>query len=434
MPPGDPLQVKRLRAGRDWTGMPDVSFDNLLIISVIAVLAPLVAGTLPRLRIPAVVLEIVAGIVAGPTGFGWVRVDLPVQILALLGLAFLLFLAGLEIDLMRLRGRPLAMAAGGYVVSLGLGLVVGGGLHTLGWVQQPLLIAVALSATSLGLVVPVLKDAGQGSSAAGQTAIAAATVADFAAIVVLSFFFSASGGRSGAKVVLLIAFAALIGITAFVVIRAGRSMRVGDLLFRLQDTTAEIRVRLAVALLVAFVALATRFGLESILGAFLAGAVVSLVDRDSSSHPRFRTKLEAIGYGFVVPVFFVSSGIRLDLTGLMHSPGALARVPVFLVALLIVRGTPALLTLRAIGGRATAAVALLQATSLPFLVTATQIGLVLGKISPVTAAAVVCAGLLSVLVFPPAALALLKGESAGVAGSSRTPGTEGVQELITGRS
>jgi len=110
-----------------------------------------------------------------------------------------------------------------------------------------------------------------------------------------------------------------------------------------------------------------------------------------------------------VPVFLVSSGIRLDLTGLLHSPGALLRVPVFLLALLVVRGVPALLNLRALGGRATAAVALLQATSLPFLVTATQIGLVLGKISPVTAAAVVCAGLLSVLLFPPAALALLNG-------------------------
>lgn len=393
--------------------MPEVSFDNVLIISLIAVLAPLVAGFAPRLRIPAVVLEIVAGIVAGPTGFGWVRVDLPVQILALFGLAFLLFLAGLEIDLMRLRGRSLAVAAGGYVLTLVLGLAVGGGLHALGWVQQPLLIAVALSATSLGLVVPVLKDAGQGTSVVGQTAIAAATVADFAAIVVLSLFFSTSGGSTGAKLVLLLAFVALIAITAFVLLRAGHSMRVGDLLARLQDTTAEIRVRLAVVLLVAFVALATHFGLESILGAFLAGAVVSLVDRDSSAHPNFRIKLEAIGYGFVVPVFFVSSGVRLDLTGLMHSPSALARVPVFLAALLIVRGLPALFGLRTLGGRATAAVALLQATSLPFLVTATQIGLELDKISSVTAAAVVCAGLLSVLIFPPLALALLKGAQPG---------------------
>jgi Kef-type K+ transport system membrane component KefB len=166
-------------------------------------------------------------------------------------------------------------------------------------------------------------------------------------------------------------------------------------------------------LLVAFVALATRFGLESILGAFLAGAIVSLVDRDSSSHPHFHTKLEAIGYGFVVPVFFVSSGVRLDLTGLMHSPGALARVPIFLAALLLVRGLPALLELRALGRRSTLAVALLQATSLPFLVTATQIGLALGKISPVTAAAMVCAGLLSVLLFPPAALTLLRQRQPG---------------------
>jgi Kef-type K+ transport system membrane component KefB len=388
--------------------MPDVSFDNLLIIAAIAVLAPLIAGALPKLRIPAVVLEIVAGIVVGPTGFGWVEIDLPVQVLALFGLAFLLFLAGTEIDLVQLRGRSLATALGGYAVTLALGLAAGSMLHAAGWAQQPLLVAIALSATSLGLVVPVLKDAGQGTSRVGQVAIAGATVADFAAIVILSFFFSTSGGSAGAKVVLLIAFAAMAALTGIVVLRAGRSMRLGDLLVRLQDTTAEIRVRLAVVLLVAFVAFATRFGLESILGAFLAGAVVSVVDRDSSSHPYLRTKLEAIGYGFVVPVFFISSGVKLDLTGLMHSPNALVRVPVFFAILLVVRGVPALLSIRDLGARATVAVGLLQATSLPFLVTATQIGLVLGKITPVTSAAIVCAGLLSVLVFPPTALALLR--------------------------
>ena len=143
---------------------------------------------------------------------------------------------------------------------------------------------------------------------------------------------------------------------------------------RLQDTTAEIRVRFAVLLLVAFTVLAERFGLESILGAFLAGAIVGLVDRDSSSHPNFNTKLDAIGYGFLMPVFFVSSGIRLDLTGLLHSPSALVRVPLFLLALLAVRGLPALLGLRANGTRPTLALGLLQATSLPFIVTATQIG------------------------------------------------------------
>jgi Kef-type K+ transport system membrane component KefB len=389
--------------------MPAVSFTNVLIISTIAVLAPLMVGFLPWLRVPAVVLEIVAGIVVGPSVLGWVRVDLPVQILALFGLAFLLFLAGLEIDLRRLRGRVLRLAVLGYVVTLVLGLAAGAGFHAVGWVREPLLLAIALSATSLGLVVPVLKDAGVVDSEVGQTAVAAATVADFAAIVLLSLFFSTSGGGAGAKIVLLVAFVAVVSATWLAARTAGRSMRLGTVLVRLQDTTAEIRIRFAVVLLVAFTVLAERFGLESILGAFLAGAVVSLVDRDSSSHPHFRIKLEAIGYGFVVPVFFVSSGVKLDLTGLLAHPSALARVPLFLLALLVVRGVPALLGLRASGPRATAALGLLQATSLPFIVTATQIGMILGKVSTVTGAALICAGLLSVLVFPLAALGLLRG-------------------------
>jgi Kef-type K+ transport system membrane component KefB len=159
--------------------------------------------------------------------------------------------------------------------------------------------------------------------------------------------------------------------------------------------------------------LAERFGLESILGAFLAGVVVSVVDRDSTSHPFFRAKLEAVGFGFVIPVFFVSSGIKLDLQGLLDSPSALLRVPVFLVALLVMRGVPALLYVRTLGRRPALAAALLQATSLPFIVAATQIGVELGNLSAVTAAAIVSAGLLSVLIFPAVALSLLREPSDG---------------------
>jgi Kef-type K+ transport system membrane component KefB len=246
----------------------------------------------------------------------------------------------------------------------------------------------------------------------GQTIIAGSSVADFGAVLMLSFLFSMSSGGTGPRVVLLGGFAALVAVSAVALTHARMSMRLGDVLLRLQDTTAEIRVRFAVLLLVAFVVLAERFGLESILGAFLAGAVLGLVDRDSASHPHFRVKLEAIGYGFVVPVFFVASGLRLDLRGLVEDPAALARVPLFLLALLLVRGLPALLYLPALGRRSVAAAALLQATSLPFIVAATQIGVDLGQLSPVNAAALVCAGLLSVLVFPPTALALLRGDGA----------------------
>jgi Kef-type K+ transport system membrane component KefB len=387
--------------------VPDVEFVNLLAVLIIALLAPLALGLAPRLRVPAVVLEIVLGVVVGPSGFGWIEVDLVVQIVSLLGLAFLLFLAGLEIDVRRLRGPVLRASVVGYLVTLVIGLLAGVGFKAAGWLDSPLLLAVCLSATSLGLVVPLLKDAGKVDTSLGQTTIAASSVADFAAVLMLSLLFSTSEGSTGSRLVLLILFAALVGVTAASIAWSSRSMRLGDVLYRLQDTTAEIRVRAAVTMLIAFVVLAEKFGLESILGAFMAGAAVGLLDKDSTSHPHFRVKLEAIGYGFVIPVFFVASGVRLDVSGLLESPSALFRVPVFLLALLAVRGLPALLYVRVLGRRASFAAGLLQATSLPFIVTATQIGVVTGLMSPITAAALVCAGLVSVLVFPATALSLI---------------------------
>lgn len=389
--------------------MPHVEFVNLFAIVLIALTAPLVLGLAPALRVPAVVLEIVLGIAVGPSGLGWVHIDLPVQVLSLIGLAFLLFLAGLEIDVHRLRGSLLRLAVLSYLVTLALGSAAGFGFAAVGWLESPLLLAITLSATSLGLIVPVLKDARRADSDLGQTTIAASSVADFAAVLLLSLLFSSSGGGTGGRIVLLVLFVALVAAVGLAIRLAGRSMTLGTVLTRLQDTTAEIRVRAAVVLLVALVTFAEKFGLESILGAFLAGALVGVLDRDTSSHPRFRSKLEAIGYGFLIPVFFVTSGLRLDLGGLFEDPSALARIPLFLMALLVVRGVPALLYARRFDRRSTAAAALLQATSLPFIVTASQIGVLVGLMTPVTATALTCAGLLSVLLFPACALTLLRG-------------------------
>lgn len=388
--------------------MPDVSFDNVLLVAAIAVVAPLLLGLAPSLRVPAIVLEIVAGVVVGPSVLGWVEIDLPVSILSLLGLTFLLLLAGLEIDLHRLRGRLLGTALAGFGITLVLAIAAGSGFAGLGWTGSPLIVAVALSATGLGLIVPVLKDAGSADGLVGQTTIAGSSVADFGAVLLLSFLFSMTAGGATSRFVLVGGFALAVALIGLVITRVGMSMRLGDLLLRLQDTTAEIRVRLTVLLLAGFVVLAERFGLENLLGAFVAGAILGLLDRDSASHPHLRLKLEAIGYGFLVPFFFVASGLRLDLTGLVEDPSALLRVPLFLAALLVVRGAPAVLYAPTLGARASLAAALLQATSLPFIVAATQIGVELGQLNPVNAAALVSAGLLSVLIFPPAALALLR--------------------------
>ena len=384
------------------------SFNGLLIVVLIAVAAPLLVDAIPRIKIPAVVLEIVAGIVVGPSVLGWVDIDQPITVLALVGLAFLLFLAGLEIDLTALRGDLLRLPLLGFVVTLAIGLAAGVGFDAAGWVDSPLFVAIALTATSLGLIVPVLKDVGQAERPLGRYTIAGATVADFGAVILLSLFFSESEGGTVSKLLTLGLFVTVIAVVGLVLVRAGRSIRLDAVLVRLQDTTAEIRVRIAVALLIGFVALAAKVGLETILGAFIAGALLGAVDRDTMSHPNFRLKLDAVGFGFVIPVFFVTSGLRFDLDALIDNPSALARVPLFLAALLAARGLPAWLYRHKLGRDGTIVAALLQATSLPFIVTACEIGVAIGAIRAVTAAAFVTAGLLSVVIFPPIALGLLR--------------------------
>jgi Kef-type K+ transport system membrane component KefB len=379
-------------------------------VSAVAFGAPLLLGLAPKVRLPAAVLEIVAGIVLGPAGLGWVEVDQAISVLALIGLAFLLFLAGLEIDVHRLRGRLARTAGVGFAASLALAVLAGVGLAAAGLIENGLLVAVILAATSLGLVVPVLADRDEIGSDLGQLVIAGASIADFGAIVLLSLLFSSEGGGAGATAVLLGGVALLAVTVGLVLGGVTRYTRISGVLFKLQDTTAQIRIRGAVLLMLVFVVLAQRLGLEVILGAFVAGAVLRLVDRDMvERHPQTRVKLDAVGYGFLVPVFFVASGLRFDLGALTREPSALARVPVFVAALLLVRGLPALMYRPLLDRREVAAAAFLQATSLPFIVAAAEIGLALDVLSEGTAAAMIAAGLVSVVAFPIAAVSLLGG-------------------------
>jgi Kef-type K+ transport system membrane component KefB len=390
--------------------MPEFSLAGVVVVAAVAFLVPLLLGLAPGLRLPSVVLEIAVGIVLGPSVLGWVHVDVPLQVLSLLGLAFLLFLAGLEIDVHQLRGKLLGLVAAGFAASLAIGLAVSGGLAAFGLVEDPLLVAIILTATSLGVVIPVLKDAGQVETGFGQLVIAAASIADFGAVILLSLFFSREASGPGAQLLLiggLVLLAAAVGVG---LARAGRWMRLSEDLGRLQDSSAQIRVRGAVLLLAGLVLVAQRLGLETILGAFLAGALLRVVDRDEMmTHPKFRVKLEALGYGFLVPFFFVVSGVRFNFKALTANPANLRLVPLFLVVLLVVRGLPAWLYRSRVGSRRTLVAALLQATSLPFIVAAAQIGMDLGKLDQATGAALVAAGLLSVLLFPLAALTILRG-------------------------
>ncbi len=389
--------------------MGELEFTNLLAICAIAFTVPLLLGLRPALRLPAVVLELVAGIVVGPAVLGWVHVDEPVQVMALVGLAFLLFLAGLEVEFDRLRGDLLRLALAGFALSFTIGIGAGLGLQAAGFVTSPVFVAIVLSATSLGVVIPVLKDAGLASSPFGQLVIAAASIADVATILLLSLLFSQEGDGLTAQLLLLAGLVLLaLGVAASVMI-ADHSRRLRETVLRLQDTTAQIRVRGAFLLLLVFVAVAQKLGLEIILGAFIAGALLSVLDPDREmTHPQLRGKLEASGYGIFIPAFFVTSGLQFDLDALTSSGSTIARVPVFLLALLLVRGLPALAYRRYLGNdRQTLVAGLLQATSLPFIVASTAIGLSLDLLTAATAAGLIAAGLLSVLIFPLLSLTLL---------------------------
>ena len=407
--------------------MPELALSNLVAVAAVAFAVPLLLGLLPWLRLPSAVGEIVAGIVLGPSLLGWVEVDLPLLVLDVLGLAFLLFLAGLEIDVHGLgRGGLLALAGAAFGLSFALALAVTAGLGAAGLVDTPLLVAVVLTATGLGIVVPALKDAGETGSAFGQLVVAGASIADFGAVVLLSLLFSREASGPGAQLLLIGGLVALAAAIGFGLARAGRSPGLAADLDRLQDTSAQIRVRGAVLLLALLTLVAEELGLELILGAFLAGAVLRVVDRDRAmTHPRLRMKLEAVGFGLLVPVFFVVSGLRFDLAALTEDAGTLRLVPLFAAALLVVRGMPALLYRRRLGARHTLAAALLQATSLPFIVAATQIGIELGRLDAATGAALVAAGLVSVLLFPLLALTILRGRGPADPApvSAASPGT-----------
>jgi Kef-type K+ transport system membrane component KefB len=388
--------------------MRDISFNSVLIIAGIAVLVPAVLGLLPSLPVPGAALEVIAGILVGPSVLGWVRVDAPVQVLSDLGLGMLLFLAGLEIDIERLRGPLGRLAVSAFAVSAGLGLLCGYAFGLTGQQEQPLLLAIVLMSTSAGLLLPLLKDAGEDTTAFGQLIMTAAALAEIVPIMLLSLFFSAAAKTPEEQLVSLAIFIAMVALSGMALARVRRLDRLERLLNHLEDRSGQLRVRASLTLALAFGTLAYRFGFASILGAFAAGLLVRLVDLSGRApHPQFQTKLEGIGFGFLIPIFFIATGVAFPLRALLANPAALAEVPLFLAALLLVRGLPALLYVRFAGRRRAEAAGLLQATTLTFVIVATQIGLAAGKITPTAAGSLLAAGLLSAVIFPAGAKRLL---------------------------
>jgi Kef-type K+ transport system membrane component KefB len=383
---------------------------NLLGVATIAFFVPFLLGFFPKVRIPAVALELVAGIIVGPAVLGWIEAGPVVSVMASIGVAFLLFLAGLELDVSVLKGPALVRGALSFLFSftLALGLLIP--LGAMDVILSPLLVAIALSATSIGILVPVLRDTGQMQTAVGRFTMGGASAAEIGTIALLGVFFA--GNRSSAAVsALLLAAVAVLAVLLLGALRYtlhwAPARRILD---RLDETSAQARVRFAVMTFLAAATVAMQFGFEGILGSFVAGIVVGIVVRHDKFETALRTKLEAIGFGLFVPVFFVASGLRFDVQSIKGF-GELERAGLFFVILVAVRTVPTVLYRPHLSWRECLASGLLLSTNLSFIVVSVAVGAELGHIREINATALILAGLVSALVLPTVASLLLRGST-----------------------
>jgi Kef-type K+ transport system membrane component KefB len=384
--------------------MPDFSF---VVVAVIAFTAPVLRELVPRLFVPSIVLELVLGIVVGPQVLGIAHSSQAVNLFSTIGLAALLFLAGREIDVPKLRGQVLERGLACFALGFMIAAALAAPLHEVGLIKTPLLVAVILVATSLSVIIVPLRDAGEVNTPFGQQVIATAAIAEFASVILLSFFYSNERAGYATELVHLSAFV-LLAIFVFVAVsQGGRNRRLNEALTRLRESSAQIQTRADLALVAIVVGITSQLGLESILAAFTVGVIRGMTEeRDEGSEQ----KREAVALGIFVPFFFVSSGLNFQLDELFATVGGVIRLPVFVLALLAVHVIPALLYRRTMGTRMALAAGLLQATSFSFLIVATQIGLKLHVMVQATATALVGAGLISVVAFPAIAFAILRGE------------------------
>ncbi|NUR69615.1 MAG: cation:proton antiporter [Hamadaea sp.] len=391
---------------------------TLLLITIAAVASPIVVDRLSRwIVIPTIVVELILGVLVGPFVLGWAKVDDIISALSSLGLAVLMFMAGYEIDFGRLRGRPLTLAVTGWLCSLavGLGIVA---LRT-GFSLKTMVIGLALTTTALGTLLPILRDRGMLGTPFGNRVMAVGAIGEFAPIVAISVVLTTDNPVH--SMVLLGVFAT-IAIGAAHLARQPPSPRMSRLVIRTLHTSAQLAIRLILLVLVTMVWLAYRFELDTLLGSFAAGIVVRLAMRPASEQltHQVEAKLDAIGFGFLIPIFFVVSGINLNLGALSSIEGLLATA-LFVLALFVVRGGPIfLIHWRDLPGvRDRLSLALFGASALPLIVVITTIGTQDGVLTTPLDASLVAAGALSILIFPQVAMRLQRGSTQETGASTR---------------
>lgn len=382
----------------------------LLLITGLAFLIPLLAKRLERFGIPIVVYEIIAGMIIGTSGFNFVQPSEVLNFLAEFGFAFLMFLSGLELDLRLLTPtrqapegqhrltQPLAMGILMFAATVVLALVATLLTAPTGATNNPMLFGLILSTTSLGVVVPVLKERDLTGSLFGQYTLVAASIADFATLILLTTVIAVLSRGLTLDLLLIPTLLLIFLIVARYSARVSRGGRLQRAMENISSTTAQIRVRGAIALMVTWVVLAEAFGVELILGAFLAGAIAGLF----ASHEEeiAREKLEAIGYGFFVPIFFIMVGVRFNLEAVMESTQGLILLAWLVVVAFIVKLVPTLMLKLRFNWRQTISAGMLLSSRLSLIIAAAAIALNMGLISEIVNSEIILLAIITVTISP----------------------------------
>jgi Kef-type K+ transport system membrane component KefB len=373
-------------------------YAQLTLIAAAALLAPLISGLPKQMRLPVVVVELLLGILMGPHVLNFAQPTGLIDNLSELGLTFLLFMVGYEIDVERLRGEIFTKAATGWVISFGLGLALMSLFHATGLISAPpLMAAVALSTTALGVLIPILRDEGELDTPFGQQFIPVATLGEFGPLMVISLMLI----PSHATVLHTLFIVLFMGLALAAAFGAHHSKvrDLGERLTQILPKSGEFQVRLCILIQAIFVLLAANFGLNVVIGAFAAGLIIRLFARETN-HDALEEKLNGIGYGFLIPFFFIVAGLRFDPSLLTTGPMAAFQVVGLLILLLVIRGVPVFLYAKAMDLNDKLRFTLYSATGLPIIVIVTEIGVSSGLMRPERGAALLCAGMISVFLFP----------------------------------
>ena len=397
--------------------MIEVDTNSFFVIVVVSALAAVTIALVPRrLAPPVVVIELLLGILVGPEVLDLAETDDFIEFFSNLGLGMLFFFAGYEIDFERIKGRPLILGGLGWLLSVALAYSIGGLLAWAGVVLSFLYTGSAMATTAIGTLIPILRDGGELKTKFGTYLLAAGGAGEFGPILLVTLVLSTKQPLHEAAI--LIGFVALAIVLALVSVRL--AWRGWPALERTFEASSQLAVRVTVVLVFGLVLLAGELGLDVLLGGFVAGMIVRLALKGRELSV-FESKLTAVGFGFFVPFFFVTSGIEFDL-GALGSAEALLKLILFLGLFLVVRGAPAMLLYRGVlGARDRAALAFYSATELPLVVAITTLAVDGGHMKTSTAAGLVGAAMLSTLIYPFVGMALRRRSGENAEGDDAPP-------------